>query len=100
MYLGFYSILVFIQSQEPLTNVAFIEKELQQRLTDVNDLLANLDIAVGFLVSITDDPNGNLLHFMTNNLKMKLRREIAETVSKTHDDFICHLSILFPQNIC
>lgn len=67
--------------QEPFTSAPTIEKELHQKLTDVNDLLADLDIAVGFLVSIGGNPNDNLVHFMTDVLKMKPRRDLAETVT-------------------
>jgi len=48
-----------------------IEKELTQKLPEVNDLLANLDIAVGFLVSVGGAPDMLIVKFMVDTLKMK-----------------------------
>ena len=57
-------------------NQAAVEKQFRQKLLDVNDLLANLDITVGFLVSVGGDPNASLVQFMTDTLKMKTRRQL------------------------
>ena len=65
--------------QESLPNTTMIEKEVHQ-LTVVNDLLANLDIAVGFLMSMPRDPNELLVEFMRDVLKMKQLRSLADTV--------------------
>ena len=57
-------------------NQAAVEKQFRQKLLDVNDLLANLDITVGFLVSVGGDPNAKLVQFMTDTLKMKFHRQL------------------------
>ena len=57
-------------------NQAAVEKQFRQKLLDVNDLLANLDITVGFLVSVGGDPNASLVQFMTDTLKMKTHRQL------------------------
>ena len=54
-------------------NQPAVEKQFRQKLLDVNDLLANLDITVGFLVSVGGDPNTSLVQFMTETLKMKTK---------------------------
>jgi len=62
-------------------NHAAVEKRFRQ-LLDINDLLANLDITVGFLVSVGGDPNASLVQFMTDTLKMKTRRQpLTDAVS-------------------
>ena len=47
-----------------------MERELIH-LADVSDLLASLNIAVGYLVSIGGDPEMKILRFMSDTLKMK-----------------------------
>jgi len=66
--------------KEPLPSQAEMERELKHRLTDVTDLLASLNIAVGFLVSIGGDPEMNILRFMSDTLKMK-QQNIAAMAS-------------------
>jgi len=62
-------------------NHAAVEKRFRQ-LLDINDLLANLDITVGFLVSVGGDPNASLVQFMTDTLKMKTHRQpLTDAVS-------------------
>jgi len=65
-------------------NQAAIEKQFGQKLLDVSDLLANLDITVGFLVSVGGDPNASLVQFMTDTLRMKTHRHLlTDAVSLT-----------------
>ena len=59
-----------------MVNQAAVEKQFHQKLLDVSDLLASLDITVGFLVSVGGDPNGSLVQFMVETLKMKIRRHL------------------------
>lgn len=54
-------------------NQTAVEKQFCQKLLDVSDLLANLDITVGFLVSVGGDPNASLVQFMTETLKLKAK---------------------------
>jgi len=60
-------------------NQAAVEKHFRQKLLDVSDLLANLDITVGFLVSVGGDPNVGLVQFMTDTLKMKTDTQLFMT---------------------
>jgi len=55
-----------------LLSPADIEKELSQKLPELNDLLAKLDVAVGFLVSVGGDADVRIVKFMVDTLKMKL----------------------------
>ena len=73
---------VYSCSKEPLPSRAEMERDLKHRLTDVTDLLASLNIAVGFLVSIGGDPEMNILRFMSDTLKMK-QPHIAAMVAFT-----------------
>lgn len=66
--------------QEPLSNQSSIEKELGQKLVEVTELLADLDITVGFLMSVGGDPNASLIQFMTDTLHMKCRLQLANVV--------------------
>lgn len=75
-------------------NQAAVEKQFRQKLLDVSDLLASLDITVGFLVSVGGDPNASLVQFMTETLKMKTRthrRLLTDAVSVLR----CLLSVTF-----
>jgi len=78
-------------------NQTAVEKQFRQKLLDVNDLLANLDITVGFLVSVGGDPNAGLVQFMTDTLKMKTRRQLlSDAVSVSLLLCVCALlRILF-----
>jgi len=62
--------------QESLVNGASIEKEIGSKFVEVGDLLASLDITVGFLVSVGGDPNSSLVKFMTETLQMSHRRQL------------------------
>ena len=62
-----------------------IEKELAQKLPEVNDLLANLDIALGFLVSVGGEGDQHIVKFMVDTLKMK---EITPTSA------VCQIYVL------
>ncbi len=42
----------------------------QRHLTEINDSLASLDIAIGFLVSVGGESNRPLLEFITDTLRM------------------------------
>lgn len=78
-------------------NQTAVEKQFRQKLLDVSDLLANLDITVGFLVSVGGDPNASLVQFMTETLKMKTkanRQLLTDAVSVSSDVFVCHISVL------
>lgn len=66
-------------------NQAAVEKQFHQKLLDVNDLLASLDITVGFLVSVGGDPNASLVQFMIETLKMKTHRGLTDAVSISLD---------------
>jgi len=66
-------------------NHVAIEKQYRQKLLDISDLLASLDITVGFLVSVGGDPNDSLVQFMTDTLKMKTHRQLlTDAVSLQH----------------
>ena len=58
--------------QEPLgqPEQRRISNELRH-LTDLTNSLANLDIAIGFLVSVGGEPESLLASFMTGTLRMK-----------------------------
>ena len=71
-----------------------VEKQFRQKLLDVSDLLASLDITVGFLVSVGGDPDASLVQFMMETLKMKPkthRRLLTDAVSVLR----CLLSVIF-----
>ena len=48
-----------------------IERELNQKLPEVSDLLASLDVAIGFLVSVGGEADDHVIKFMIETLKMK-----------------------------
>ena len=78
-------------------NHVAIEKQYRQKLLDMSDLLASLDITVGFLVSVGGDPNDSLVQFMTDTLKMKTHRQLlTDAVSFHHvSSLIISLTDLF-----
>lgn len=79
-------------------NHAAIEKQFRQKLLDVNDLLASLDITVGFLVSVGGDANVSLVHFMTDTLKMKTHRQLlTDAVSIFSCVFVPRSSFCFSE---
>ena len=78
-------------------NQAAVQKQFRQKPMDVSDLLASLDITVGFLVSVGGDPNASLVQFMTETLKMKMRthrRLLTDAVSVFEMFIVCHISVL------
>lgn len=75
-------------------NQAAVEKQFHQKLLDVNDLLASLDITVGFLVSVGGDPNGSLVQFMTETLKMKAHRQLMTDADVVSISRCCFLLLL------
>jgi hypothetical protein len=58
--------------QEPLPmNVTHeLEEEYDSRLTDISDMLLNIEIAVGYLNSVNEHADSLLQDFMTNTLKI------------------------------
>jgi hypothetical protein len=68
------------QESLPNVSVSSIEKDLRQKLTEVNDLLASLDITVGFLVSVGGEPNASLVRFMTDTLQMKPHQQLLNVI--------------------
>jgi hypothetical protein len=80
--------------QEPLRNVtaSSIKKDLRQKLTDVNDLLASLDITIGFLVSVGGEPNAGLVRFMTDTLRMKPHQQLLRVI---HSCRLMHVESLW-----
>ena len=65
--------------QEPLHNK--IQLEIQNDLNylpAISDMLSNLDIAVGFLISVGGTPKMPLLDFMKQKLHMKVNMFIAK----------------------
>jgi len=47
-----------------------LEEELKNKLSEVNESLARLDITVGYLASIADKPDDSLQEFIVNTLKL------------------------------
>ena len=69
---NFFNIYCLLQ-QEPLPYKykREIDAEMKGQMTKLQDSLSNLDIALGFLVSVGGDPKKEIHKFMLGNLQMK-----------------------------